>query len=461
MTRTDNDIRYGREGGLIDQAGVADTIAVNPATESAWIEVIEKMDEVYADLVRYQLELEEKNAELEEAQGFISGVLASMTDVLIACDSEGRVQQTNYAAEKLTGKREHELLGKPLASLFVNKSAPLVEKILQQVREEQIIVDREVSLIDREDNPAPLSINCSSRHDHNGRLVGMVLIGRPIGELRRAYKELDKAHKELGQAQQQLVFSEKMSALGRLVAGVAHELNNPISFVFGNMYALRRYGERITAYLTAVDSGTDKETLARLRKEQKIDRVIKDIAPLVEGTLEGAERISEIVQDLRRFSSGQEEPLEPFDLARVVRTATRWVVKSAKNKPEVVFDVPDELETVGRKGAVHQIIVNFVQNAVDVTTDLQEARVEISCGAHNDQAWVRVRDNGPGIAPGDMHRIFEPFFTTKRLGEGTGLGLYVSYGLAEEQGGHLQCANHSEGGAVFTLKLPVSHNHEI
>ncbi len=461
MDRADSDIRDKRQDGLIDQAGVADTIALNPTSEGAWIEVIEKMDEVYADLVHYQLELEEKNVALEEAQQFISSVLSSMTDALIVCDADGRVQRANFATERLTGKKEAKLLGKPLGALFAKGSDRVVNQFLEQVRSDKTIVDREVALIDMDGNPAPLAVNCSSRYDHDGRLVGMVLIGRPVGELRRAYEELDSAHKELGQAQQQLVFSEKMAALGRLVAGVAHELNNPISFVFGNMYALKRYGERITTYLKLTDGGADEATLREKRKQLKIDRILKDITPLVEGTLEGAERISEIVQDLRRFSSSQEELLEPFDLTRVVRTATRWVIKSARVKPKMTFDIPEHLEATGRKGAVHQIVVNLVQNAVDITADRPSPQIEIACGTDRDQAWVRVRDNGTGIAKGDMHRIFEPFFTTKQIGEGTGLGLYVSYGLAEEQGGHLQCANDlGEGGAVFTLKLPLEKNNE-
>ena len=461
MRRVENTTSRNRLDGLIDQAGVADTIALNPPNEGAWIEVIEKMDQVYADLVHYQLELEEKNTALEEAQQFISSVLASMTDVLIVCDADGRIQRVNPAAERVTGRNEADLLGTPFDALFFEDSVHAVNHCLEQVRSDNSVVDREVALIGSDGAPAPLAVNFSSRYDHDGRWVGMVLIGRPVGELRRAYEELDNAHKDLGKAQQQLVFSEKMAALGRLVAGVAHELNNPISFVFGNMYALKRYGERITNYLKAVDSGLDDLALRKERKKLKIDRTLKDITPLVEGTLEGAERISEIVQDLRRFSSSQEEPMEPFNLTRVVRTATRWVEKSAKVKPKVVFDIPDHLETIGRKGAVHQIIVNLVQNAVDITAGQPEPRIEISCGTDHSEVWVCVLDNGPGIAQADMHRIFEPFFTTKRLGEGTGLGLYVSYGLAKELGGRLQCANDlSEGGAVFTLRLPLGERHD-
>ena len=106
------------------------------------------------------------------------------------------------------------------------------------------------------------------------------------------------------------------------------------------------------------------------------------------------------------------------------------------------------------KGAVHQIIVNFVQNAVDVTTGLAGARIEISCGADNDQTWVRVRDNGPGIAPGDIQRIFEPFFTTKARGQGTGLGLAVSRGIVEKLGGRIEIDNRPGEGCTFRLVLP-------
>ncbi|MBL8999231.1 MAG: PAS domain-containing sensor histidine kinase, partial [Gemmatimonadetes bacterium] len=91
----------------------------------------------------------------------------------------------------------------------------------------------------------------------------------------------------------------------------------------------------------------------------------------------------------------------------------------------------------------------------DVLGEVERPLIQVACGIDGRQAWIKVRDNGPGIKPEDMDRIFEPFFTTKPVGEGTGLGLYVSYGLAEEQGGHLEGANHPEGGAIFTLTIPL------
>jgi two-component system, NtrC family, sensor histidine kinase HupT/HoxJ len=192
-----------------------------------------------------------------------------------------------------------------------------------------------------------------------------------------------------------------------------------------------------------------------LRAKLKIDRVLADIAPLVDGTLEGAERVSEIVQDLRRFSSTQSEAADAFDLARVIRTAVSWVVKACRTKPVTSFDLPEPFEVVGRKGPVHQIIVNLVQNAVDVMAASDTPRLEVTGRVEDGMAAVVVRDHGPGIAEDAMERIFEPFFTTKKIGEGTGLGLYVSYGLAEDLGGKLEARNHPDGGAEFTLRLPL------
>jgi two-component system sensor histidine kinase HupT/HoxJ len=127
----------------------------------------------------------------------------------------------------------------------------------------------------------------------------MVITGRPVGELRRAYDALRQAHEDLKQAQHQLVHSEKMASLGRLVAGVAHELNNPISFVLGNVYALQRYGHALREYLDALHGGASPEALAGLRRALRIDRLLDDLQPLLEGTREGAERTRDIVAGLK------------------------------------------------------------------------------------------------------------------------------------------------------------------
>ena len=425
------------------------------AQDDAWIEVIRKMDETYADLVHYQVELEEKNSSLEAAQQFIASVLSSMTDILIVCDAKGRIQQVNKAMEELAGEPEANLRGRLFQSLLSKDCKPLAASLVEKIHA-GVVNDCEVTFCGGgERTPTPLAMNCTCRYDHRGRRVGMVLIGRPVGELRRAYEALHAAHSELKQTQQQLVNAEKMASLGRLVAGVAHELNNPISFVYGNVHALARYRERLTRYLAAVDAAELPGDLCRLRDELRVPRILEDLGPLLEGTLEGAERVRDLVQDLRSFSSGQSGRQTRFDLVHVVRTAVHWVTREGPEELEVGFDGPSRLEIDGHPGQLQQVVMNLVQNAVDAVSGTERPRIEVRLETADGRVRLEVRDSGPGIPAEDLSRVFDPFFTTKPVGEGTGLGLSISYGIVSEHGGGLSAANHPQGGAVFTLTLPL------
>lgn len=438
---------------LIHRAGVADSLDLGVASEEAWIEVIQRMDEVYADLVHNQLELEGKNNELESAQRFIDSVLASMTDVLIVCDLSGHIVRANAGAEKVIGKaaaRTHV----PLQSVFAPESEEVAAGMLHKVLAGVSVADVEASLRDGAGASVPISVNCTPQHDHNGKLVGFVLIGRPVGELRRAFEALDIAHKKLTRTQQQLVSAEKMAALGQLVAGVAHELNNPISFVFGNLHALKRYGAKFETFLTRLMACQTLEELRELQDAKDLPRIVNDLSPLIDGTLEGAQRVSEIVQDLRRFSSSQKEGSESYNLLKVVQTAADWVTKSARIKPALSIRSEGPMEVKGFQRSVHQIIVNLVQNSVDVLSKVNGGEITITCTVSNGTATVAVCDNGPGIRPEHLSRVFEPFFTTKPVGEGTGLGLYVSYNLAQELGGRIEVENRPQAGACFSLHFP-------
>jgi two-component system sensor histidine kinase HupT/HoxJ len=104
---------------------------------------------------------------------------------------------------------------------------------------------------------------------------------------------------------------------------------------------------------------------------------------------------------------------------------------------------------------VHQILINLIQNAIDVMEGQTQKLLSISSEKDEKDVWIRIHDNGPGIAEGDMNKLFDPFYTTKEVGKGTGLGLYISYGLARDMGGHLSAENSADGGATFTLKLPL------
>jgi two-component system sensor histidine kinase HupT/HoxJ len=428
--------------------------------ESTWLDVIQKMDEVYTRLIDDEVELEKKNSELEQSQQFIVSVLSSMSDVLVVCDERGLIEQANAALCELVGRREDQLRGSSLSDLLADEAS---------VRAAREAMDRsdapragqgiELNLLDRQGQPVPVDASCTPRVGASGRRVGTVWVGRPTAELKRAYHEMRAAHEALKRTQQQLLHSEKMASLGQLVAGVAHELNNPISFVLGNVHALSKYSERLRRYIAAQHARLPEAELQRQREALRIDHLLADLPSLIEGTLEGAQRTADIVHGLKRFSAMDPEERKPVNLIEVIERAIHWVQKG-RPAPVQVRWVPLQACTVlGSAGQLQQVMMNLLQNAFDALSAVPEPMVWVEMGCTGDpqrsSVRVTVRDNGPGIPPEHLLRIFDPFFTTKPVGKGTGLGLSISYGIVEQHGGRLAARNAEGGGAEFILELPA------
>ncbi|HEX8986941.1 MAG TPA: ATP-binding protein [Rhodocyclaceae bacterium] len=426
------------------------------AEDMVWLDVIHKMDEVYNDLLKYEVALEEKNAALEDSQQFISSVLTSMSDVLIVCSRAGIVESVNQSMLTMTGKTEEELRGRPIFDLFADEASRQAAQRHFTGHPGEKLVDCELQLASAGGASVPVSLNCTPRYSALGKLAGVVVTGRPVGELQRAYQALRRAHEELKHTQQQLLHSEKMASLGRLVAGVAHELNNPISFVLGNVVVLQKYARRVGEYLAAVDAGMPAAEREQLRRDLRIDRIMGDMPSLIEGTVEGAERTRDIVDGLKRFSAVDRDERDRFDLVPVIERAVNWVAKAGPERFRVDLQLPSPLYVVGSAGQMQQVVMNLVQNAVDAAAGSAEARLTVTASADGEWAVIEFRDYGPGISAENLGRIFDPFFTTKPVGKGTGLGLAISYGIVERHGGRLSAFNHAEGGAVFTLVLPLA-----
>lgn len=426
------------------------------AEDGIWLDVIRKMDEVYNDLLQYEVALEEKNATLEDTQQFISSVLTSMSDLLIVCSRAGVIESVNAALASLLGVDAESLHGRVVFDLFADDESRQQAGRLFADQGNHAVEDVELLLKAANGSAIPVSLNCTPRYNGVGKMLGLVITGRPVGELRRAYQALRRAHEDLKTTQQQLIHSEKMASLGRLVAGVAHELNNPISFVYGNTLAMKRYAERLTHYLAAVHGGMPQDECEALRGELRIDRLLDDLPLLIDGTVEGAERTRDIVDALKRFSATDRDERRSFDLAEVIERAVQWVSKATANQFEVRLNLPTALEVLGSPGQVQQVVMNLVQNAADATESSRERRLEISGRIEQAEVVIEFRDSGPGIPAENLDKLFDPFFTTKPVGRGTGLGLAISYGIVERHGGKLTAGNHPKGGALFCLRLPLA-----
>ena len=420
-------------------------------TDEAWVSVLSAVDEAYAKLIEHQEALERQSEELHELRRFVASVLGSVSDIMGIVGRDGVIEEVSASLSDTIGPGGETLIGTHLGEVFDTEGARQVGLALADLRLSPLPVRFEANLL-TPDGPAPFEVALSARVNDHGRLIGAVLVGRPLGELRRAYSELEQSHQQLKEAQSQLVRNEKLASLGRLLAGVAHELNNPISFVYANAHALERYVGRFEAYFDRVQAGASREELVALRGELKLERELKNLREAMVGARDGAERVRDIVADLRRLSAEGSGERTVFDLVEIARVAARWVERGSKSGIPVRFEGAETLQVRGVPGHIQQIVMNLVQNAMDVLRGTDDPQLSICVEAEPGAAVLTVRDNGPGVPEDQAHAIFDPFFTTKPVGQGTGLGLSISHKIAEEHGGGLAVC--PGPGGCFRLTLP-------
>ncbi|NEJ24590.1 PAS domain-containing protein [Rhizobium leguminosarum] len=440
---------------LISNNSLPGIFALDGSSESMWVDVIHRMDEVYSELLRNETDPERKNAELEEAQTFISSVVASVSDILIACGSDGVIRKVNPAFLSLVGMQEAAIIGTRIFDYVVESDRKEAERLMS-ARQQGKVLEGDLHFNAANGREECLAMRCAALFDGRRRRFGAVLTGRPISELRQAYQALHQAHLELQQAQRKLIEQEKMASLGRLVAGVAHELNNPISFVYANIYTLDRYRKNLVAYLNAVHDGSGSEELGDMRKRLKIDAILADIAPLLESTIEGTDRVSDIVKNLRRLSFSGSGERYPVDLDRVLRNSVHLAMRAKNSRAEVAIESEPGLFLEAHEGQIHQVVVNLIDNALHAVAHRSNGKVHLTARSRVSMIELVVSDNGEGIAEDERSKIFEPFFTTKTVGEGTGLGLWITFTIVQDYDGEITVRNSEAGGAEFQILLPIS-----
>jgi signal transduction histidine kinase len=258
----------------------------------------------------------------------------------------------------------------------------------------------------------------------------------------------------------QLVDSDKMSSLGRLVAGIAHELNNPINFIYGNVDFLGEYLRDLIGLVDTIDGeALPEEVRSRFesaKRNVEYEHVRADWLKLVRSIRAGAERTAGIVRDLRTYSRASGAELREVDVVAQLDTTLTLITPLIKNRiqirRQVAADVPP---VIGNPGHVGQIFMNLLTNAAQAITG--EGWIEVAIGRTPDRGGVRigVADSGPGIDPALMARVVDPFFTTKDVGQGTGLGLWITDSIVRAHGGTLAWSNRAGAGAEFVVTLPI------
>jgi signal transduction histidine kinase len=287
-------------------------------------------------------------------------------------------------------------------------------------------------------------------------------------ELLRRNDELSELNAKLSQAKEQLVQSEKLASLGQLAAGVAHEINNPIGYVQSNINALQDYLNELFGVLDlyeqasagiAPDGRDVALELAAIREKTDLDFLREDIPRLLRESKQGISSVRKIVQGLKDFSrSGAHEEWQIADLHVGLDSTLNMVNNEIKYHAEVVklYGALPMVECLPSQ--LNQVFMNLLVNAAQAIPPERPGRITIRTGAEDGWAWVEVNDTGSGIAPENLGRIFDPFFTTKPVGQGTGLGLSLSYGIIQKHNGAITVTSESGRGACFRVALPLRHN---
>ncbi len=304
-----------------------------------------------------------------------------------------------------------------------------------------------------------------SKKELSGEALGhavqtAIRLYRAERERQSAHAELEQAHRELQTSHEQLLQSEKLASIGQLAAGVAHEINNPVGYVYSNLGTLQKYIDNLFQMLEGYEQlevlVSDQDALQamqKLKKELDLDYLKQDVRDLVSESCEGIARVKGIVQDLKDFSHVDEAEWQWADLHRGLDSTLNIVNNEIKYKAEVVKEYGELPEVECLASQLNQVFMNLLVNAAHAIEERGE--ITICTGYDNDQVWVTISDTGSGITAENLKNIFDPFFTTKDVGTGTGLGLSLSYGIIKKHGGHIEVDSEVGKGSTFTVHLPV------
>lgn len=256
-------------------------------------------------------------------------------------------------------------------------------------------------------------------------------------------EELARTNQKLRETQTHLVHSEKMAGLGQLVAGIAHEINNPLAFVINNIFVVEENLEKLTALGKDGDAPFPAEAFSRIGKMQA----------RIADAHSGAARVKDLVTKLRTFSRLDEGTVKTINIRESIESVLLFLRHKMEGRIDVErnYGEPEMLTCLA--GELNQVLMNVIANAIDAIEG--PGRITLATGKQNGHFVIRVRDTGKGIPEEIRGRIFEPFFTTKPVGQGTGLGLAISYGIMQAHHGSMEFSSVPGQGTEFTLKIPV------
>ncbi len=369
----------------------------------------------YRGLMLDITEVKNFQTELQRERDFNSKILSNTSSMILVVDTAGLVSYANRRCLEAGAYGQNELIGRSLADLVAPGRRQQLREALDLTLQGQQVDNLELPILMVQGRVGQFSVNLSPMRDEQGNVTSIVVVMTDITDA--------------ALLQAKLMHTEKMAAVGQLVSGVAHEVNNPLTAILGFADLLLENPE--------IPQGGKKDL-----------RVI----------IQEAQRTKQIVQNLLSFARQMPPQRKPMQVNLILRrTLALRAYDFTNHGVEVVEHLDDDLpEIVGDSHQLQQVFLNILNNAYDAVRETgRKGRIEIETVPAGVFAEIRFRDNGPGIAYPE--RIFDPFFTTKEVGKGTGLGLSICYGIVREHGGEITCHNNTGApGATFVVRLPVS-----
>ena len=352
-------------------------------------------------------------SELQRERDFSGKILNNTQSLILVADTGGLVSYANRRWYEM-GYQQHQLLGKPLEGLIAAPRRTALNEAFAATLAGQLVDNLELQIVRGEGRVGHFSVNLSPMRDDQGAITSIVVVMSDITDA--------------AILQAKLMHAEKMAAVGQLVSGVAHEVNNPLTAILGFADLL-------------------------MENPEMPDSARKDLRVI----LQEAQRTKQIVQNLLSFARQMPPQRKPVQVNAILRRTVQLRAYDFHSRGvEVVEQLDEQLyPVIGDAHQLQQVFLNILNNAYDAVRDTgRAARIEIRTGNRGNLVEISFRDNGHGIS--NPERIFDPFFTTKEIGKGTGLGLSICYGIVREHGGEIACHNNSDGqGATFIVRLPA------